>query len=175
MDESKAPEKEPREKPLGQITMKRCDDLIDHYLGAKMMNLRRSTLAQTAALIFTAAIPVVLLMPWTYVKMISAGLSALAAIATGLLAINGWRENFIRCGYIYHMLQIEKYLYEARASREYPENDPGTATRNFARRIEALVMMDITEWRAQMRSSDELSPRSEPSTATVSDRVSISL
>ena len=146
---------------LGQRTLKRCDDLIAQYLDWKMTNLRRSNLAQAAALIFTAGIPVVLLFEGDYVKIVGAGLSALAAIATGLMAINGWRENFIRYGYVYHRLEIEKSLYEARATKDYPEDNPKQAAKNFAKRIEGLVMMDVTEWRTEMQRIEAPSQGSE--------------
>ena len=142
-------------KTPSQIALDRCDCLMDRYLNWKMKNHQQSNLAQGAALIFTAAIPVVLLLPWQYVNIVGAALSALAAIATGLLAINGWRENFIRYGYIYHMLQVEKFLYLGQASRDYPDNDPKKAARNFARRIEELVVMDVTEWRTERQRIEE--------------------
>ena len=129
----------------------RCDCLIRQYLGWKKKNHRRSTWAQGVALVFTGVIPVILLLPWGYAKIVGAAFSALAAIATGLLAINGWRENFIRYGYIYHMLQVEKYLYIAHASKEYPDNDSQKATKNFVKRVEALVTLDVTEWRTEMQ------------------------
>jgi hypothetical protein len=59
-----------------------------------------------------------------YVNIVGAAFSAVAAIATGLLAINGWRENFIRYGCIYHMIQVEKYLYLEQATKEYFDDDP---------------------------------------------------
>jgi hypothetical protein len=89
------------------------------------------------------------------VNIAGAALSALAAIATGLLAINGWRENFIRYGYIFHMLQVEKYLYLAQATKEYLNKDRDQAAREFAKRIEALVTLDVTEWRTEMQRIDE--------------------
>src|SRR4030095_10484445 len=115
-DSSKIQEEESEEKTLGQSTLERCNQLINQYLDWKMKNMRRSNLFQGAALVFTAAIPVVLQLPWEHVNIVGAGLSSLAAISTGLLSVNGWRENFIRYGYIYHMLQVEKYLYLAQAT-----------------------------------------------------------
>jgi len=159
VDSSKPPEN--GAEALSQRTMKRCDHLINRYLGWKMTNLRRSTTVQAAALILTAAVPVVLLIQWDYVKIVGAALSASAAIATGLLAINGWRENFIRYGYVYHRLEIEKALYEARATKEYPEDNPQQAAKNFAKRIEGLVMMDVTEWRTEMQRIEAPSQGSE--------------
>lgn len=134
-----------------QIALDRCNCLIDQYLDWKKKNHRRSNWAQGAALVFTAVIPVVLLSQGAYTKIVGAALSALATIATGLLNINGWRENFIRYGYIYHMLQVEKYLYLAHATRDYPDSDPPTAFKNFAKRIEGLVTLDVTEWRTEMQ------------------------
>ena len=154
VDCSKLPEEG---KTPDQIELDRCNCLIGQYLGWKKKNHRRSILAQGAALVFTAVIPVVLLLPWEYVNIVGAAFSALAAIATGLLAINGWRENFIRYGYIYHMLQIEKYLYLAQATREYPDNDPKKAARNFVKRIEGLVTLDVTEWRTEMQRIEDRS------------------
>ena len=90
-------------------------------------------------------------------NIIGAVLSAIAAIATGSMAIYGWRENFIRYGYIYHMLQVEKYLYKAQATKDYPGNDPQLATRNFVKRIEGLVTLDVTEWRTEMQRLEDRS------------------
>ena len=144
-------------KPADQVALERCDCLIQYYLASKKKNLRRSSRAQGVALVSTAVIPVILLLPWRYVNIISAAFSALAAIATGLLAINGWRESFIRYGYIYHMLQVEKFLFIAHATKEYPDNDSQKATKNFVKRIEGLVTLDVTEWRTEMQRIDDRS------------------
>jgi hypothetical protein len=144
-------------KTADQVAMERCDCLIQEYLRWKKENHRRSTQAQGFALISTAVIPVILLLPWKSANIVGAAFSALAAIATGLLAINGWRENFIRYGYIYHMLQVEKFLYLAHASTDYPDNDSQKATKNFVRRIEGLVTLDVTEWRTEMKRIEDQS------------------
>ena len=136
-------------KRMDELALERCDCLIQQYLDWKKENHRKSTRAQAVALIATALIPVILLLPWRYVNIVGALFSAGAAIATGLLAINGWRENFIRYGYIYHMLQVEKFLYRAHDSDE--------ATKNFVKRIEGLVTLDVTEWRTEMQRIDERS------------------
>jgi len=144
-------------KPVDQVALERCDCLIQQYLAWKKENHGRSTLAQGVALVSTAVIPVILLLPWGYVNIVGAAFSALAAIATGLLAINGWRDNFIRYGYIYHMLQVEKFLFIARATKEYPDNDSQQATGNFVKRIEGLVTLDVTEWRTEMQRIEDRS------------------
>jgi hypothetical protein len=164
MDNPKPPENEAEAR--AQKTMERCEFLRNQYWGWKIQNMRWSIRVQAAALIFTAAVPVVLLFQGDYVKIVGSGLSALAAIATGLLAINGWRENFIRYGYIYHRLDVEKSLYEARATKEYPADNPKEAAKNFAKRIEGLVMMDVTEWRAEMQRIEEPSQPSEQPTGS---------
>jgi hypothetical protein len=155
VDCSKLPE-EGRDDP-SQISLDRCDCLIQQYLAWKKENHQKSTWAQGVALVATAIIPVILLLPWRYVNIVGAAFSTLAAIATGLLAINGWRENFIRYGYIYHMLQVEKFLYKAHATNEYPDKEPDKATKNFVKRVEGLVTLDVTEWRTEMQRIDERS------------------
>ena len=144
-------------KTPSQIALDRCDCLIQQYLNWKRENHQWSNRAQAIALVFTSSIPVILLLPWDYVNIVGATFSAIAAIATGFLAIYGWRENFIRYGYIYHMLQVEKYLYKAQATKDYPDNDPQKATRNFVQRIEGLVTLDVTEWRTKMQRLEDRS------------------
>ena len=138
-------------KTPDQTALDRCDCLINQYLAWKKKNHKRSIQFQGIALAFTAIVPVILLLEWKCAKIVGAAFSAIAAIATGLLSINGWRENFIRYGYIYHMLQVEKYLFKARATKEYPDNDTQKATRNFVKRVEGLVTLDVTEWRTEMQ------------------------
>jgi hypothetical protein len=140
-----------------------CDCLIHQYLRWKKRNHLKSNLAQYTALILTAITPVLLLIPVNsehgeYVKLLAAAASAVAAIATGLLAISGWRENFIRYGYVWHALQTEKCRYLTRATKEYAVSDVNdkaqkkeTAARYFARNIEQLVMAEVTDWRALMQ------------------------
>ena len=147
-------------KDESQMALDRCDCLIQQYHRWKKKNHRQSTVAQGVALVFTALIPVILLSEWPYKNIVGAGFSAVAAIATGLLAINGWRENFIRYGYIYHMLQVEKFLYKAKATKEYDDDDPKDpqkATKNFVKRVEGLVTLDVTEWRTEMQRIGERS------------------
>ncbi len=148
MDCSKLPEDE---KTTHQIALARCNCLIDRYLLWKKENHEKSNQAQHVALILTAITPVLLLIPWDYVKILAAVTSAGAAIATGLLAIYGWRENYIRYGYLWHALQTEKYRYLTHTTKYYPDSDEEKAAQNFAKRIEQLVMAEVTDWRAEMQ------------------------
>jgi len=97
-------------KTTHEIALARCECLMDRYLRWKKKDHKKSDRAQRAALIFTAITPVLLLIPWNYVNLLGAAASAVATIATGLLAISGWRENYIRYGYMWHMLQEAKPL-----------------------------------------------------------------
>ena len=151
-------------KTRHEIVLDRCDCLIRQYLSWKIENGKKSDRALGAALIATAVTPLILLIPIpafadTWAKFVAAALTASAAIATGLLAIRGWRENYIRYGYIWHTLSAEKFLYLT-GSGEYnkftykedgdsclPNED---ATKAFAKRVENLVMADVTDWRAFM-------------------------
>jgi hypothetical protein len=153
IDCSKLPKAVPEEgETTRQIALARCNCLIDLYLRWKKQNLWKSNLAQRAALIFAAITPVLLLIPWNNVnvKLIGAAVSAMAAIATGLLAISSWRENYIRYGYVWHVLQSERYLYLTHATEEYSDSNEEKAARNFASRIEQLVMAEVTDWQALM-------------------------
>jgi hypothetical protein len=81
---------------------------------------------------------------------VAAVTAAGAAIATGLLAISGWRDNYIRYGYVWHALQTEKYRYLTQATTEYSDCDKEKAARYFASRIEQLIIEEVTEWRAEV-------------------------
>ena len=144
------------EEDTRQIALARCNCLMDRYKRGKRRHHRKSSLAHCAALIFIAIIPVLILIPSNplipqdFLKLLGAALSAPAAIATGLLARFGWQENYIRYGYTWHALQTEKYRYLTKTMEEYSDEDEEIAVRNFARRIEQLVMAEVTDWRAEM-------------------------
>ncbi len=142
-------------KSTRELALARCNCLMDRYLRWKKENHKKSNRAQYVALILTAATPVLLLIPSNnipsdYVRLVAAASSALAAIATGVLAINGWRDNYIRYGSIWHALQTEKYLYLTHATTEYSGAEE-KAARNFANRIEHLVIDEVTNWQALMQ------------------------
>ena len=142
-------------KSTRELALARCNCLMERYLRWKKENHKKSNRAQYAALILTAITPVLLLIPSNnipsdYVRLVAAAASALAAIATGFLAINGWRDNYIRYGSTWHALQTEKYLYLTHAMPEY-SSDEEKAARNFASRIEHLVMDEVTNWQALMQ------------------------
>jgi hypothetical protein len=150
-DCSKLPEDD--EKTTRLIALARCNCLMNRYLRWKKRNHLKSDLFRGVALVFTAITPVLLLLPMGIenVKILGAAASAVAAIATGLLSITGWRENYVRYGYIWHALQSEKYRYLTHATKEYSASDEEAAAKKFACRIEQLVMADVTDWRDEMQ------------------------
>jgi hypothetical protein len=156
IDCSKLPQAVPEKgTSTHEIALARCNCLIDQYLLWKKKNLWKSNLAQCAVLILTAITPVLLLSSWPWdkvvgVNLLGAALSATAAIATGLLAITGWRENYIRYGYVWHALQSEKYRYLTHATEEYSDCDQEKDASTFANRVEQLVMAEVTDWQALM-------------------------
>lgn len=152
------------ENPTKLLALARCDCLMIRYLRWKKRNHDLSDTAQIVALVFTAITPVLVLVPWNsfwgllpvnFGNIVGAATAALAAIATGLLAITGWRDNYIRYGYIWHALQTEKYHYLTRATKEYLTKDEEKAARNFAARIEQLIMADVTDWRNEMQRAQQ--------------------
>ena len=145
-------------KVIQEIALARCDYLIDRYLKWKQDNHRKSDTAQRVALVFTAITPVLLLLPWRYVNILGAATSAVAAIATGFLAISGWRDQYIRYGYVWHKLQTEKFLCLTRSAKEYSCCNEETAARRFAVRIEQVVLDEVSEWRSLMQRLQEMLP-----------------
>jgi hypothetical protein len=146
-------------KSTRELALARCNCLMERYLRWKGDNHKKSNRAQYAALILTAVTPVLLLIPSNYVpsdyvRLAAAAASAVAAIATGLLAINGWRDNYLRYGSTWHALQTEKYLYLTHAAPDY-SGDEEKAARTFAYRIEQLVKDEVTRWQGLMERSDQ--------------------
>ena len=154
-DEQGYPKRREGDQTTHQIALARCEELIERYLGWKKENHTKSDRAQVAALILTAITPVLLLIPAEdmvgYVKIIAAATSAGAAVATGLLAVYGWRENYIRYGYTWHALQSEKYRYLTHATQDYQDKDEEEAAETFAKRVEELVMAEVNDWRSEMQ------------------------
>jgi hypothetical protein len=137
-----------------QITLARCNCLMDRYLRWKKRNHQYSDIAQGVALVFTAITPVVLLMGDGNgdVRILGAATAAIATVATGLLNFTGWRDNYIRYGYTWHRLQSEKYRYLT----SYGScSDKEKAAREFAERIEKLVMAEVADWRAEMERTEQ--------------------
>lgn len=139
-----------------EFALELCECLIDQYLRWKKANGKKRDIAQSIALIFTAITPVLLLIPLRneyrdLLDVIAAAAASVATIASGLLVINGWRENYVRYGYTWHTLQIERNRYLTHASEDYSENEPEEAARKFADRIEQIVIAEVSDWRAEMQ------------------------
>lgn len=142
-----------RSDNIRDIALKRCNDLLEHYLRLKMKSQSRSSTTQFASLVLTAITPVLLLIPTNgeYVKILAAATSAGAAISTGLLSIYGWRETYVRSGYAYHALESEMNRYLTQASDHYANFDKEKATQNFSKRIEEIYMAEVADWRSEMQ------------------------
>lgn len=146
---------------IRDIALKRCKDLLDHYLRLKMESHNRSSRTQFASLLLTAITPVLLLIPINgeYVKILAAATSAGAAVSTGLLSIYGWRETYVRSGYTYHALESEMNRYLTQASDDYANLDEEKAAQSFSKRIEEIYMVEVTDWRSEMQRIEQQRPR----------------
>lgn len=141
------------ENPTHQIALARCNCLMDRYLRWKKRNHLYSDIAQGVALVFTAITPVVLLMGDGNgdVKILGAATAAIATVATGLLNFTDWRDNYVRYGHTWHLLQIEKYRYLTGTTKVYRSfEDKEEAAKKFAERIEKMLMAEVADWRAEM-------------------------
>jgi len=152
-DEVKSCFKLPGEEGMStrDLALARCNCLMERYLRWKRENHTKSNWCQYIALVLTSITPVLLLIPSDSVRFVAAACSATAAIATGLLAINGWRDNYIRYGSTWHALQGEKYLYLTGATDEYSDRNKKRAARAFASRVEYLVTDEVLRWQALMQ------------------------
>ena len=62
-----------------------------------------------------------------------------------------WRESYPRFAYVGEALKSERLKFETRTTVEYgPHLDEHQALSNFVVYMEALVMDEVTDWRAQM-------------------------
>lgn len=144
------PDSSARERALA-----RCQRLIRWYTKEK----RRQRLAyqtfQVAAILLSGVTPILIL--WSDVPDVWTALpAALAAIATGLLGIFQWKENYVRFAYVSEALQSEKNKFLTRTTTDYDKSlSEYEALSIFVTRVESLVMSEVSDWRGQMRKAVE--------------------
>ena len=158
------------EKTTHEVALARCNCLMERYLRWKKRDYTKSVWCLRIVLFSTTVTPLILLRPKAHAlgvddNFIGAIVSAVAAFTTGLSAISGWRENYIRYGYMWHALQSEKYRYLTRATEEYSDSDDEkreTDARAFGRRIEELVMAEVADWRAAAERFEQQNHNGKP-------------
>ncbi len=133
-----------------QRALERCEDQIKWYSWAKRRQRILYQTFQFTAIVLSGLTPVLIL--WSDLpKTLQALPAAVAAIASGLIGIFQWKENYSRFGYSAEALKSEKIKFETRTTRRYGAKlDDYEALENFVTRIEALIMDEVTDWRSQI-------------------------
>ena len=133
------------------LALARCNELIEWYDKAKRLQRLAYQSFQVAAILLSGLTPILILWSkepnaWTALP------AALAAIATGLLGIFQWKENYIRFAYVSEALQSEKIKFQTRTTTNYDDKlEEHEALANFVTHVEDLVMSEVADWRGQMR------------------------
>jgi hypothetical protein len=130
----------------------RCDKLIEWYTKEG----RRQRIAfqsfQVAAILLSGITPILVLWLPDCLDAWAALPAALSAIATGLLGIFQWKENYIRFAYTGEALKSEQIKFITRTTKPYDSApDDQAALSRFVTRVEALVMTEVTDWRGLMQ------------------------
>jgi hypothetical protein len=88
-------------------------------------------------------------------KWVQALLPALGAIAAGLGASFGFRENWVRFGVAEELLKSELAKFQARATQPYGARlDGETVLSNFVERIEGIVLSEATQWKTEIQGEE---------------------
>ena len=132
-----------------QRALERCNSQIRWYEKHKRQSSLLYKLFQVAAVGLSGITPVLIL--WSglpeAVKGLPAALGAAAIATTGIFS---WRDNWTRFAYTAEVLKSEMLKFETRTSEAYriDLNEEETLD-NFVYRIEAALMEEVSDWRAQ--------------------------
>ncbi len=134
------------------LALARCDKLIEWYTNEG----RRQRIAfqsfQVAAILLSGITPILVLWLPDCWDAWAALPATLAAIATGLLGIFQWKENYIRFAYTGEALKSERIKFITRTTKPYDSAlEDKAALSRFVTRMEALVMTEVTDWRGLMQ------------------------
>jgi hypothetical protein len=142
---------EPR--PFGereQVALRRCDEQIDWYSRHSARAWLWFAVVQSAAVVLAAMTPVLIL--WSALpKAVQALPAALAAVAAGLAGTFRWLQDKSRWAYAAEALKSERVRYDTRTPPDYgPDLTDEEALAAFVRRIEAISMAEVSEWRSEL-------------------------
>lgn len=134
-----------------QTAMERCSDAIGWYDKHKGLDRWAFYATQTLAISLGALAPVaVVSLP--ELKWLHALLPALGAIAAGLGASFGFRENWVRFGVTEELLKSERAKFQTRTTPPYATTVADeVALSNFVDRVEAIVLSEATQWKAGLQ------------------------
>ena len=130
----------------------RLDDQIRWYSRKSSMNQSRYKYLQTAAIVFSSAIPLIVGM-WGKVftgQLVVGVLSFLVAVIMGINALYKSHENWIAFRSTAESLRHHKLLYLTQTS---PYSDANDAFHLLVKNVEALISKENSDWGRQMMSA----------------------
>jgi hypothetical protein len=131
------------------LAIQRCEELIARYDSLRNRHRIAYHTLLVASLVLSGITPVLVLATGLS-PVIQALPAALAAIATGVIGIFQWRDSYPRCTYVCESLRSEETKYRTRTTPAYSSDlADQQALNNFVMRVEAIVINEITDWRAQ--------------------------
>jgi hypothetical protein len=147
------------------FALDRCDEMIRWYERTKSLHRNAHQLFNMATIILGTLAPFILLLEEP-LNLSTAGAKALAvlpasvaAVVAGLAGLYKWQENWLRFAVAAESLKSERVQYVTRASEDYrPPRTDEQALDRFVRRMEAILMSELGEWRvqsSQTRTSDQ--------------------
>jgi hypothetical protein len=145
-----------------------CNMHIDRYERLKWRSGKGYYYLSIITILLSSSIPVILLTdnnPSNFViltmvsknsKLISAAFSAIIAIATGILTLYQWRENYPRYAFTLQRLKNEKAKFEASKIEEGDKGD--SIIMDFVTELDSIVLDEVSEWRSLMSKSGKEDP-----------------
>jgi hypothetical protein len=137
-----------------------CNMHINRYESLKWRSGKGYYYLSIITILLSSSIPVILLTdnnPSNYAilsmislnsKLISAAFSAIIAIATGILTLYQWRENYPRYAFTLPRLKNEKAKFEALKIEEGGNGDKMIL--DFINDLDLIVLDEVSEWRSLM-------------------------
>jgi hypothetical protein len=127
----------------------------DHH---KRVASRLYQYLQVLVIVLGGLTPILLLVPDpTIPRWVQALPAALAAMLAGIIAINQWRENWLRFGVTAEMLKLERLKFTTRTTAAYSANLPDSeALDNFVHSLEHLTTTELADWRKALSSPPSL-------------------
>ena len=122
---------------------KRYEDQVEWYSNKSSKNKLYYQIFQWTAIVFSASLPVLVVVIPTKFTLITSGLSVILAITTTALKTFKFQEIWINYRTIAETLKKEKYYFDAEVS-EYADVDDKEHL--FVERVEALISRENTLW-----------------------------
>lgn len=137
-----------------QKSLQRCNDQIAWYEKTKS-STRALHLFLTISTIALGGVTPVLILWSDLPKPLQALPSALAAMTVAFDRAFRPRENYARMSYFSETLKSEIFKYETRTTEDYGQTvDEDKALDNFAKKVDALMNNEISEWIVLSKASD---------------------